>query len=87
MRISPSGASSIAWTSQGRLGTGRFLAKVAAPVGRATPAEGSTTRQAYRARVSASQMPLPIMKPPDIRDISRVRCLEKNFRARPASSA
>jgi hypothetical protein len=41
----------------------------------------------YFARVSASQMPPPIMKPPEIRDISRVRRLEKNNRARPASSA
>jgi hypothetical protein len=41
----------------------------------------------YFARVSASQMPPPIMKPPEIRDTSRVRCLEKNKRALPANSA
>ena len=41
----------------------------------------------YLARVSASQMPPPIMKPPEMRDSSRVRSLEKNSRARPASSA
>jgi hypothetical protein len=44
-------------------------------------------RKNYRARVSASQMPPPIMKPPEIRDTIRVRRFEKNFRARPASSA
>jgi hypothetical protein len=38
-------------------------------------------------RVSASQMPPPIMKPPEMRDTSRVRRAEKNLRARPASSA
>ncbi len=43
--------------------------------------------RAHRARVSASQMPPPIMKPPETRDNSRVRRAEKNFRARPASSA
>jgi hypothetical protein len=41
----------------------------------------------HLARVSASQMPPPIMKPPEMRDTSRVRRAEKNFRARPASSA
>src|SRR5207248_1934494 len=41
---------------------------------------------AHRARVKASQTPPPIMKPPEIRDNSRVRRAEKNFRARPASS-
>jgi hypothetical protein len=40
-----------------------------------------------RARVSASQMPPPIMKPPEMRDSSLVRRAEKNSRARPASSA
>ena len=39
----------------------------------------------YRARVSASQMPPPIMKPPETRDSSRVRRAEKNDRTRPAS--
>ena len=43
--------------------------------------------RAHRARVSASQMPPPIMKPPETRDTSRVRRAEKNVRARPASSA
>jgi hypothetical protein len=42
---------------------------------------------AHRARVSASQMPPPIMKPPEMRDSSRVRCAEKKTRARPAASA
>jgi hypothetical protein len=42
---------------------------------------------AHRARVSASQMPPPIMKPPEARDNSRVRRAEKKCRARPASSA
>ncbi len=41
----------------------------------------------HRARVSASQMPPPIMKPPETRDSSRVRRAEKNRRARPASTA
>ena len=41
----------------------------------------------YRALVSASQMPPPIMKPPEMRDNSRVRSPEKNTRARPASTA
>ena len=44
-------------------------------------------KSAHRARVSASQMPPPIMKPPEMRDNSRVRRAEKNNRARPASSA
>ena len=43
--------------------------------------------QLYLVRVSASQMPPPIMKPPEMRDTSRVRRAEKNLRARPASSA
>ena len=46
-----------------------------------------TARGLIRARVSASQMPPPIMKPPEMRDSSRVRRAEKNSRARPASSA
>ena len=46
-----------------------------------------TRDRAHRALVSASQMPPPIMKPPEMRDNSRVRRAEKNSRARPASSA
>jgi hypothetical protein len=42
-------------------------------------------RRIYRARVSASQTPPPIMNPPETRDNSRVRRAEKNNRARPAS--
>ena len=45
------------------------------------------TLRRSRDRVSASQMPPPIMKPPETRDTSRVRRAEKNERARPASSA
>ena len=37
----------------------------------------------YFARVSASQMPPPIMKPPEMRETMRVRRAEKNIRARP----
>ena len=44
-------------------------------------------RAAQRARVSASQTPPPIMKPPEMRDNSLVRRAEKNFRTRPASTA
>ena len=44
-------------------------------------------RQPHRARVNASQIPPPIMKPPEMRDISRVRRAEKIVRTRPASSA
>ncbi len=44
-------------------------------------------RSAYFARLSASQTPPPIMKPPEIRDSSRVRRDENIVRARPASSA
>jgi hypothetical protein len=44
-------------------------------------------RQPHRARVSASQTPPPIMKPPETRDINRVRRAEKIVRMRPASSA
>ncbi len=40
-----------------------------------------TAKRIYRARVSASQTPPPIMKPPETRDNSRVRRAEKNFRA------
>jgi hypothetical protein len=39
------------------------------------------------ARVSASQMPPPIMKPPETRDSARVRRAEKIERARPDNSA
>ena len=46
-----------------------------------------TKGRIYRARVNASQMPPPIMKPPETRDNSRVRRAEKNNRARPANSA
>jgi hypothetical protein len=45
------------------------------------------TTDTHRARVSASQTPPPIMKPPETRDSNRVRRAEKNFRARPASIA
>jgi hypothetical protein len=41
----------------------------------------------YLVRISASQMPPPIMKPPETRETSRVRRAEKNRRARPAASA
>ena len=47
---------------------------------------GKRSSRATR-RVSASQMPPPIMKPPEMRDTSRVRRAEKSVRARPASSA
>ena len=35
------------------------------------------------ARVRASQTPPPIMKPPEMRDINRVRRAENSLRARP----
>ncbi len=41
----------------------------------------------HRARVNASQIPPPIMKPPEMRDTNRVRFAEKIVRTRPASSA
>lgn len=41
----------------------------------------------HRARVSTSQIPPPIMNPPEMRDNARVRRVEKNKRARPARSA
>ena len=44
-------------------------------------------KDAQRARVNASQMPPPIMKPPEMRDSNRVRRAEKNSRARPARIA
>lgn len=46
-----------------------------------------STGPAYRVRASASQTPPPIMKPPEMRETSRVRWAENSFRARPASSA
>src|ERR1700753_324513 len=45
------------------------------------------TRLPHRDLVSASQMPPPIMKPPETRDNSRVRLAENIERARPESSA
>jgi hypothetical protein len=50
-------------------------------------AAGSGSCAGQRARVSASQRPPPIMKPPEMRDTSRVRRAEKMVRTRPASSA
>ena len=65
-----------------------FPPETASAIRRDAAAGGSTVAGAiYLARVSASQMPPPIMKPPETRDSSRVRCSEKNSRARPASSA
>ena len=50
--------------------------------------EGADRASRYGlARVSASQMPPPIMKEPEMRDTSRVRRAENSVRARPASSA
>ena len=47
----------------------------------------SSTVHIHLARVSASQTPPPIMKPPEMRESRRVRRAEKNLRARPASRA
>ena len=64
------------------------LARIFGEIETTLRAQGLLLRVAYtRARVSASQMPPPIMKPPETRDNSRVRRAEKNGRARPASSA
>jgi hypothetical protein len=54
---------------------------------RRTIAAGGSNALDQRALVSASQIPPPIMKPPEIRDNNRVRCAEKNSRARPANIA
>ena len=41
----------------------------------------------HRARVSASHIPPPIMKPPEARESMRVRQASKKLRTRPASNA